>query len=236
MFWFGKDKDKVQQWQQAQQDNVFNTEADLPISEIRGDTVIMKDWWIRAILKISGLNIDLKNTDEQEAIVAQYKRFLNGIEFPFQILIRNTYLELSDYINYMNQKVDNLDDSLLKEQGDWYVEFLDKINSKQWLLYVKEFYIVIPYYPLEEDENKVRKPWWQKFLNALDTKETPEKIVERYRKYIKHDKFLDTRVNVVKDSLQWVGIYAERLQMTDIIALLFRSYNPDAHKDQAVLV
>lgn len=233
MFWFGKEKGKVQK---SQQDNVFNTEAQLPISEIRGDTLIMKDWGIRAILKVSGLNIDLKNKDEQEAIVQQYKRFLNGVNFPFQILIRNTYLELSDYITYMHDKIDKLDQWLLKEQWDGYVEFLDKINSKQWLLYIKEFYIVIPYYPLEDDENNIRKTRWQKFLNALDTKETPEKIVDRYRKYIRHDKFLNTRVNVVKDSLNWVWIYSERLQMTDIISLLFRSYNPDAHKDQAVLV
>ncbi|MBP7848253.1 hypothetical protein KA013_03500, partial [Patescibacteria group bacterium] len=77
----------------------------LPLSEIRSDTIILKDGGLRAILKIDGLNIDLRNYEEQEATVEQYKRFLNGLEFPIQILIRNTYLELSDYITYMHEHV-----------------------------------------------------------------------------------------------------------------------------------
>ncbi len=233
MFWFPKEKDKIQR---GKKNNVFNTETMLPVSEIRGDTIILKDWWIRAILKITWINIDLRNYDEQEVIVEQYKKFLNWLDFPLQILIRNNYLELSDYIEYMHKNVNALDEWLLKDQWDWYVQFLEDINSKQWLIYVKEFYVVVPYYPMEEDSKNIRKPWRQKFMNALSNVETPEKIVDRYRIFLKNDKFLDTRVNVVSESLKWVWMYAERLWTTDIISLLFKCYNPDAHKDQAILV
>jgi len=168
----------------------------LPLSEIRSDTIILKDGGLRAILKIDGLNIDLRNYEEQEAVVEQYKRFLNGLDFPIQILIRNTYLELSDYITYMHEHVNQIENNALKGQGEGYIKFLDEINAKQGLIFVKEFYVVIPYYPLEQDES-IRKPRWRKFLDALSTKETPEKVVERYRSFLRNDKFLDTRVNVV---------------------------------------
>jgi len=49
----------------------------LSISEIKSDTIILKDGGIRAILKVSGLNLDLKNFDEQNIIIEQYKKFLN---------------------------------------------------------------------------------------------------------------------------------------------------------------
>jgi len=166
MFWFSKDKDKIQKWKT---NNVFNTETLLPVSEIRWDTVILKDWWIRAILKVTWINVDLRNYDEQEVIVEQYKKFLNWLDFPLQLFIRNTYLELSDYIDYMQWNVADLDEWLLKEQGHGYVDFLDDINSKQWLIFVKEFYVIVPYYPMEDDTKNIRKPRWQKFMNALST-------------------------------------------------------------------
>ena len=79
-------------------DKVFNTETMLPISEIKNDTIILKDSGIRAILKVTGLNLDLKNFDEQQIVLEQYKRFLNGLDFPMQILIRNTYLETRSHL------------------------------------------------------------------------------------------------------------------------------------------
>jgi hypothetical protein len=32
---------------------------------------------MRSVIKVDGLNLDLKNYDEQQVIIEQYKRFLN---------------------------------------------------------------------------------------------------------------------------------------------------------------
>jgi hypothetical protein len=180
------------------------------------------------------VNIDLKNYDEQEVVVEQYKRFLNGLDFPVQIIIRNNYLELSDYITYMYGHVDGIENEALKQQGDGYISFLEKINAQQGLIYVKEFYVVVPYYPGEKDVANINKPRWRKFMDALSAKETPEKIIERYRTFARNSKFLDTRAHVVLEGLRGIGVTGERLGLADLISLLFRTYNPDMHKDQAV--
>lgn len=88
----------------------------LPISEIRNDTIIMKDGGLRAILKINGVNLDLKNADEQMIVLEQYKKFLNGLEFPLQILVRNTFLDLSNYLSYIRGNVDMIENPVLKNQ------------------------------------------------------------------------------------------------------------------------
>ena len=132
--------------QKGKQESQFNTENMLPISEIKDWFVILKDWWIRAILKAEGINLDLKNFDEIQTILEQYKRFLNGLEFPLQFLVRNTYLDLREYLWYVQNNIAKLDPWALKEQGNSYAEFLENINMKQWLIFVKEFYVTIPYY------------------------------------------------------------------------------------------
>ncbi len=226
-----KENSKVAKWKK--QDSLYNTENMLNISEIRWNTLILKDWWLRSIIKVFWLNLDLKNSDEQEIVLEQYKRFINWLDFPIQILARSTYLDLTDYINFVSQQVGSIDNDVLKWQWEEYANFLENINSKQWLIYTKEFYIVVPYYSWLDDTNEISKPWWKKIMWILDSKETPEKIVSRYRWFVKNKKHLDTRCNIVMEWLRWIWVFCERLEVSDIVSLLFKVYNPNSHKEQS---
>ncbi len=213
-------------------DDMFNTETDLLVSEIRKDTVILKDWWLRAILKVQWLNLDLKTREEKQIAVQKYRKFLNGLDFPIQLLVRNTYLDLTDYIDYIDTNLQKLDNKTLEKQGEKYKRFLDRINSKQWFLYVKEFYVIVPYYVLN-DKSSVRKPFWQKLMDVFTSKDSPEKIVERFRKFTKNKKELDRRVSTIKEGLRWVWLKCQRLKLSDIVSLLFKVYNPTSHENQS---
>lgn len=162
-------------------DSVYNTEMMLPISEIQDDTLILKDGGLRAIIKIEGLNLDLRNSDESLIVLEQYKRFINALDFPIQIQIRNTYLDLTQYIDYMTRSIKGIQSDALREQGQNYISFLDRISLQQGLIFVKEFYVIVPYYNSGTDASQINKPRWQKLLSVLDAKEGAEKIVARYR-------------------------------------------------------
>lgn len=212
--------------QKGKQEAQFNTETMLPISEIKDGYAILKDGGIRAVLRADGINLDLKNFDEIQTILEQYKRFLNGLEFPLQFLVRNTYLDLREYLNYVNGNVEKLDPGALKEQGESYASFLEDINMKQGLIYVKEFYIVIPYYINEADIEQVKKPWRSKFMDSLNAKDDVETIVARYRNFVKGQKMLNTRISLIQEWLWGIGIKTELLNTKDLISLLFSVYNP----------
>ncbi len=226
-------KSKVQQ---AKPSNMFNTETMLPISEIKNDTLILKDGWLRAILKVSGLNLDLKNFDEQQIVLEQYKKFLNGLDFPLQIIVRNTYLDLSEYLSYVKKNVDVIENPTLQKQGEAYFKFLQDIDLQQGLIYTKEFYIVVPYYEAENDSKQVKKSWREKFLNVLQSKDSVEKIVARYRLFLKGKRSLETRCALIADGLWSMGINVERVGTADSIWLLFRCYNPLIHSSEAKMV
>jgi hypothetical protein len=219
--------------QKVKWENVFNTETMLPVSEIKNDTIILKDWGLRNILRIYGLNLDLRNFDEQQIVLEQYKRFLNWLSFPIQIIIRNTYLDLSNYLQYVKSNVAGLENMILQNQWHEYTSFLEDIDSKQGLIYIKEFYIVVPYYDWEQDASNINKSWRVKLLNVLNTKDSVEKIVEKYRYFLKWKNMLETRVNLIVDWLSSMWIIAEKLTTSEIISLLFRFYNPLIHWSQA---
>lgn len=232
MFFNKWDKTKVQKWKH---ENLFNTETMLPISEIRNDILIMKDGGLRAILKINGLNLDLKNGDEQQIVLEQYKKFLNWLEYPIQILVRNTFLDLSNYLNYIRGNVDTIENPVLKWQGEAYYSFLQNIDMQQGLIYNKEFYIVVPYYTDEQDKGQIQRSRWGKLLDILNAKDSVEKVVQRYRQFLKGKNGLETRVNLIVDGLNGMGIGAEKITTPDIISLIFRCYNPLLHSSQAPL-
>lgn len=217
------DKKKIQK---TASDSLFNTETMLPISEIRDGIVILKDGGLRSIIRVEGLNLDLKNYDEQQVVLEQYKRFLNGLSFPIQILVRNTYLDLTDYLSYMKTNISRIDNVALRNQGEWYLEFLEGIDSQQGLVFVKEFYIIVPYYSEEMDGKQVNKSWWDKFMNVLNAKDDVEMVVERYRNFIKNQKQLQTRINLIMEWLSGLRIQSEQLSTSDTVGLLFRMYNP----------
>lgn len=212
--------------QKGKQEAQFNTETMLPISEIKDGYAILKDGGIRAVLKADGINLDLKNFNEIQSTLEQYKRFLNGLEFPLQFLVRNTYLDLREYLNYVTTNVEKLDPWALKEQGKNYASFLEDINMKQGLIYVKEFYIIIPYYVNEADTDQVKKPRRSKFMDTLNAKDDIETIVARYRNFVKGQKMLNTRIALIQEGLWGMGIKTELLNTKDLISLLFSVYNP----------
>ena len=220
--------------QKGKQETQFNTETMLPISEIKDGYAILKDGGIRAILKADGVNLDLKNFDEIQTILEQYKRFLNGLEFPLQFLIRNTYLDLREYLNYVHENINKLDPGALKEQGKNYASFLEEINLRQGLIFVKEFYIIIPYYTSETDLDQVKKPRRSKFMDTLNSKDDIETIVSRYRNFIKGQKMLNTRVALIQEGLGSLGIKTELLNTRDLLSLLFSIYNPLLDSTQSV--
>jgi hypothetical protein len=71
---------------------------------------------LRAIIKCEGINLELRNLEEQQIIADRFARFLNTLDFPIQILIRSTYLDLSDYISYIKENIEELENDVLKYQ------------------------------------------------------------------------------------------------------------------------
>lgn len=226
-----QEKKAINHWKK---DDKYNTENMLNISEIRWNTIILKDWWLRSIIKVFWLNLNLKNYDEQQIVIQQYSKFINWLDFPVQILARSTYLDLTDYISFVADRVWNIENDTLRRQWEEYVKFIENINSQQWLIYTKEFYLVVPYsWSVNAAADDIAKPWWKKVMAILDNKETPEKIVSRYRSFMKNKKFLDTRCNIVIEWLRWIWVFCERLEVSDIVSLLFKVYNPNSHKEQS---
>jgi hypothetical protein len=92
------------------------TQRYLPFSQIRDNIIVMKDNSSRVVLKCSTINFLLKSIEEQDAIIMSFQRFLNSIDFPIQIIVRSTKLDIDAYLNKLNHLAIKQTNPLLQNQ------------------------------------------------------------------------------------------------------------------------
>jgi hypothetical protein len=215
----------VKSWKKPPQDS--STQRYLPFSEIRDNLMIMKDGSSRMVLKVHATNFNLKSTDEQDAILISYQRFLNSINFPIQIIIRSVKVDIEAYINRLKNLALKQSNALLQEQTYKYVDFLTNLVDLAQIM-KKEFYIVVPYDT--ENNESVRKTSFfgifSSFWSALRQEENASDIRMNRIRMDKLKKQNYERVSTVKMSLEAIGLKATILEKEDMIKLVYNYYNP----------
>src|SRR5580693_2685029 len=101
------------------QKSEFGNSLDLvDIEEIRGNIVILKVGSLKQIVMVGGVNFALKSELEQNIITQGYQNFLNGIDFPLQIVIHSRKVNIDIYIQGLLARKDLEESPLLKNQID----------------------------------------------------------------------------------------------------------------------
>ncbi|HBR80657.1 MAG: hypothetical protein UX09_C0010G0004 [Candidatus Uhrbacteria bacterium GW2011_GWE2_45_35] len=195
------------------------TQRFLDISEIRDDVVIMKDGTLRAVLMVSSINFALKSIDEQQAIVQAYMSFLNGLEYPIQIVIQSRKMNIDPYLESLAVQQKEIANELLKTQIADYRGFIQELVEMGEIMQ-KRFYAVVPFDP---SSNK-QKNFWTRFSEAI----SPALGIKlKEKQFQDRREELLNRVEVINGQLTSMGVGGSLLDTQSLIELFYESYNPD---------
>jgi type IV secretory pathway VirB4 component len=198
--------------------NLPSTQKYLYISEVKQDTVILKDGTLRAVLLVSSINFALKSEDEQQAIIQGYISFLNSLAFEIQIVIQSRKLDISKYLDHLDELGKQQTNELLKVQTREYRQYIAELVTLADIMQ-KNFYVVVPYSPF----SKKRKSWFSRAEEVL----FPSRIVKLAdEKFEKYKKELDRRVAVVAGGLSSIGLKVTQLTTEELIRMYYQMYNP----------
>lgn len=209
---------------QRKDTHAANTQRYLPFSEIRNDTVILKNGGLRAILQVEPINFNLKSETEQQGIVAGYEAFVNTLVFPLQILIRSTRVNIEPYLNHIHEHAAKQTSELLQGQTKAYAKFIERIVDIADIMQ-KRFYLVIP---LEELPTKSRRSALDQFMSWMrHTDDSLAKVMQRNKRLSGQLPRLKERIDLVESGLHNIGITTKRLDTMEIIQLYYDIYNHD---------
>jgi len=198
-----------------------STQVYLKIGEIRDNYVILKNGGIRAVLKTSSINFNLKSEEEQTAIIYSYQGFLNSLEFPIQILVRSKRLDLDDYINQVKALGEKQTNKLLQEQTYEYAQYIKRLIEYADIM-EKSFYVIIPFDTVKVSNSNI----FEKFFSRMKPKDTYSDILRRTKDFEEMKKNISQKINVVKSGLENCGLKVEQLDTQALIELFYNCYNP----------
>lgn len=200
------------------------TQRYLDIAEIKEDIVVMKDGTIRAILLVSSINFSLKSVDEQSAIVQAYMQFLNGLDFPIQVVIQSRRMNIDDYLMKLADAEKTQANDLLRRQITDYRDYVKQLVDLGEIMQ-KRFYVVIPLDPSTDKQ----KGFFARLGEILTPSIAIRLSEERFRK---NKESLMLRVNQIASGLQSMSLNAVMLDTQSLIELYYTVYNPELFESQ----
>lgn len=189
------------------------------VSEIKQDSLVMKDGTLRAILMVSSINFALKNEDEQNATISAYVSFLNSLDHPLQVVIQSRELYIKPYLQDLLKREREQTNELLRAQIADYRSFVTELVEMGEIM-SKNFYVVVPYDPLSNKQ----KSFWSRFSEVFNPIATVKLKAERFAKR-KYD--MDQRVRQVESGLRSIGLEVVRLDTQSLVEVLYSTYNQD---------
>ncbi len=188
----------------------------LPVADIVDDLVMYKDGGAAIILETTSLNFGLLSEKEQQAVIAAYAALLNSLSFAIQIVIRSQRKDISNYMKYLDEASDKIQNPKLVEIMTGYKNFVSETIKKKNVL-GKRFFIIIPFSPLELGVTK-------SVLSV--TKKGPLPYPKSYSIKKAKVSLYPKRDHLIRQAGR-LSIKLRQLSTSELIELFYDIYNPE---------
>jgi type IV secretory pathway VirB4 component len=208
------------------------------IQDIKQSTVTVKDGSFRQIIMVGGVNFALKSEMEQNIITQGYQTFLNGIDFPLQILIHSRKVNIDKYIQTLTDRREVEQSPILQNQIDEYTKFVQGFVEKNAIM-EKVFLVVVSFYPTSalpgaKSVSGIMSMFGgKKKTPATETAQHAEAADKLFSENLAQ---LSQRTTQVKSGLLNIGLEATVLEDEQLIELFYNFYNPQTVEHKKVPV
>ena len=198
-----------------------STHQFVDVEEVKGDVIILKNKSLRMVLMVSSINFALKSHDEQEAIINRFQDFINSFEsYTAEIVVQSRKLDISEYIKFLNERVEAQTNELLKIQTAEYITFIQELIKLSNIM-SKFFYVVIPL-------NQAITVGGGGFFSNIFGKSGKQTQATKDLDFETKRSDLIQRAERVMSLLGGMGLKAIPLKGEELIELVYTGYNPGA--------
>ena len=187
-----------------------STQSFIEIEEIKDDILLLKGFSAAVVVEVGAVNFWLLSTEEQSSIIYAYAGLLNSLSFPVQILILSNKMDVSSYLDYLEDKINKQQNELIRNRLISYRDFVKNIIKKNTVL-EKRFFFVVPFSPLELG------------VSGANTGSLNKEYVISRAKTSLYPK----RDNLIR-LLSKTGLRATPMQKQELTELFYNLYNPSA--------
>ncbi len=189
--------------------------AHLRIDSIEDDVVCLPGGLFRAVLEVGSVNFALQGEREQEALVASFAGFLNGLTFPVQVLVRVLPIDFEKYLDDLEEYArEELPEALVELARD-HGAFLRRLARNRTLL-ERRFYVVVP--AQSQGEGRHRGLWRARRVEGLGLAAARKQLTFRCEE--------------VERQLGRSGLAVRRLKSAELAQLYYACWCPELSRLQ----
>lgn len=200
------------------------TQDFLEIKDIREGVIILKNNSIRGILMVSSLNFALKSEEEQTAIIYAYQNFLNSLDFSCQIIIQSRKINITPYLDSLQDLEQKQTSDLMRKQTASYKEFIKEMVKGDMVM-TKNFYVVVPYELMEIFGASGITKQFDFLKNVSGKKEEAKEVKDQDFERCKTQ--LWQRMEFLAMGLRRCGLEAIPLTTPELIELFWSIHHPE---------
>ena len=200
---------------------IQSTKQLVSVANIIDNIILLKNGSLRAVIEVSALNFELRSEGEQIAILQNFQRFVNSIDFPLQIVVNSRKLNVDEYLKLIDESANTLTNELLKIQATEYSKFVKELSDLSNIM-SKRFYIIVPFYVFEApSKSGIIQSFKSIFKPSAIVKDLTSEQLETYKGQLLQ------RTELIFDGLIGMGLKAKTLKENDLINLFYELYNPN---------
>ena len=181
---------------------------------------MLKDGSLRVLIEVSAINFELRSEDEQIAIIQNFQKFVNSVDFPLHISIISRRLYIDDYLKLTSEATSQLDNELLRIQAVEYMKFIKELSSLTNIM-SKKFYIAVPFYIFEAPS---KTGLFQSIKSTVSSTATLGNITEE--KFSVYKNQLMQRAELIFGGLVGLGLKTRLMERDELVQLFYNLYNP----------
>jgi hypothetical protein len=193
-----------------------STQQFLEVDQIREGVLLLKNRSLRGIIMVSSLNFALKSNDEQEAIIYQFQNFLNSLDFSLEIVVQSRLVNITGYIDKLDELEKKQENELLKIQTGEYKNFIKSLVAGGQIL-TKTFFVVVPFTLIELPGMQQQKGMFKKSEGQTQTEDQFQRAKSQ----------LWQRMEFVTLGLRRCGLQCVPLNTSEMIELFWSLYHPE---------
>ncbi len=191
------------------------TQNFVPVRDVKGNMVILKDGRLNGIMLASSINFALKSLDEQEAILSHFQSFLNTLDFSVQFYVQSRRLDITPYLKKLDALMPKQSNDLMRIQLREYMGFIKSFTEEVDVM-SKNFFVVVPYTPTEIN----LKANLGSFFGGKKDLQIDE------QKFQEHQTQLEQRMALVEQGLGRIGVRTVVLRDEELVELYYHIFNP----------
>ncbi len=192
----------------------------IQIQELRDGVLILKDGSLRAVVKISAINFELRSSDEQQAILQQFGAFMNSIDFPIQMVAHSRRFDITTYLANLESATQGLTNDLLKVQSGEYARFVRELSELANIMQ-KNFYVVLP---MEVTATSESTGFFGGIKEMFKKTQRAQSLSSDQLALFRSQ--LQQRADLILGSVSGMGLKGSMLEQEELVALFNDVYNP----------